>query len=70
MMGLVLPAGLTRNRPDLGVMLGLCRPDRQGHVVHATGRDGIVAAIQTLRATRAGAIKARTAAINQLKGCW
>jgi transposase len=27
-----------------------------------------VAAIQTLRATRAGAIKARTAAINQLKG--
>jgi transposase len=31
-------------------------------------RDGIVAAIQTLRAVRTGAIKARTAAINQLKG--
>jgi hypothetical protein len=31
-------------------------------------RDGIVAAIGVLRAARSGAIKARTAAINQLKG--
>jgi transposase len=32
------------------------------------GRDGIVAAIRVLRAARSGAIKSRTAAINQLKG--
>ena len=34
----------------------------------AKRRDGIVEAIRALRAARSGAIKARTAAINQLKG--
>jgi transposase len=36
----------------------------------AKRRDGIVESIRALRAARSGAIKARTAAINQLKGCW
>jgi transposase len=34
----------------------------------AKRRDGVVEAIRALRAVRSGAIKARTAAINQLKG--
>src|SRR5215207_7582660 len=39
MMGLVLPAGLTLNRPDRWCHPGSCRLVRQGRVkVHATGR--------------------------------
>ena len=36
----------------------------------AKRRDGIVETIRALRAARSGAIKARTAAVNQLKGLW
>ena len=42
-------------------------PDRLAHVAVPKARDGIVEAIRTLRVTRRGAVKARTATINQLK---
>ena len=41
MMGLVLPVGLTLNRPDRGVIPGMCRPVRQDRV-KCTRPDGRV----------------------------
>jgi hypothetical protein len=40
-MGLVLPAGLTRTGPDYVSAPGFRRPLRHDHVVHATGRAGV-----------------------------